>query len=87
MACSRTEQLPYDAVLEAGFVRGSGDRIFFVYDAEIHSGLSGCELPCFPLPTFEMSWALDGDTLTFDDPGGAFEAYYQMTIKDWTKIG
>ena len=82
-----TEQLPYDAVLEAGLVRGSGDRIFFVYDAEIHSRLSGCELPCFPLPTFEMSWAMDGDTLTFDDPEGAFEPYYQMTIKDWTKIG
>lgn len=82
-----TGEIPYDTVLEAGFARGSGNTVFLVYDSEVHSQLAGCELPCFPLPTFEMTWAVDGETLTFNDPGGLYEAYYQMTIKPWTKIG
>ena len=80
-------EIPYDAVLEAGYVRGTENMAFFVYDAEIHSRLTGCELPCFPLPTSQMTWEVEGDTLTFRDPEGAYEAYYQMTIKPWTKVG
>ena len=82
-----TGEIPYDTVLEAGFARGSGNTVFLVYDSEVHSQLAGCELPCFPLPVFEMTWAVDGETLTFNDSGGLSEAYYQMTIKPWTKIG
>ena len=81
-----TGEIPHDAVLEAGYVRGSENVIAFVYDADIHSRLTGCELPCFPLPTYEMTWALDGDTLTFGEGPGSYEAY-QMMINPWTKVG
>lgn len=82
-----TGNIPYDAVLEAGFTRGSGNTVFFVYDANVHSQLTGCELPCFPLPTYEMAWTIDGDTLAFSDPDGQYESYSQLTIKEWTRIG
>ena len=82
-----TGEIPYDAVLEAGYVRGSENMAFFVYDGEIHSRLTGCELPCFPLPTSQMTWEAEGDTLTLQDAEGASEASYQMTIKPWTKVG
>ena len=82
-----TGEIPYDAVLEAGYVRGSENMAFFVYDGEIHSRHTGCELPCFPLPTSQMTWEVEGDTLTFQDADGGYEAYYQMTLKPWTKVG
>lgn len=78
------ENFTFDTVLDAGFVRGSGNSIFFVYDAGLHSSLTGCELPCFPQPTAELTWSLDGDSLTLTNvDGGTPERW----LNPWTKIG
>ena len=78
------ENLTFDTTLDAGFVRGTGNTVYFVYDAELHSELSGCELPCFPLPTYSVTWELEGDSLRFSDlEGGEF---YEKVIKPYRKI-
>jgi TRAP-type C4-dicarboxylate transport system substrate-binding protein len=74
----------FDGALDAGYVHGTGSTVYFVYDAELHSQLSGCELPCFPLPTYRLTWALDGDTLRFSDLQGA--KAFEKVIEPWTKI-
>jgi TRAP-type C4-dicarboxylate transport system substrate-binding protein len=61
----------FDSVLEAGYVRGSEDVVYFVYDAQVHSDLSGCELPCFPASTYSVVWELEGEEITFGDLQGA----------------
>jgi hypothetical protein len=76
---------PLDAVFEAGYVKGTDDRVFFVYDAGVHDELAGCG-ECFPLPTYSAGWSLDGTTLTFTaGPGVPPPAH--LTIKSWEKIG
>jgi TRAP-type C4-dicarboxylate transport system substrate-binding protein len=77
--------LPFDAIFEAGYVRGTGNTVFFVYDAQVHSDHSGCELPCFPIPTYEVGWELEGDMMTFSDVRGSAAA--EKVIKPWEKIG
>lgn len=79
------DNLTFDTVLDAGFVRGSGDTVFFVYDAELHSEKTGCELPCFPMPTHRLTWKLEGDVLTFSDLHGTVAT--EKEIKHWRKIG
>ena len=71
--------------LEAGYVRGSDGVVYFVYDAELHSALTGCDLPCFPLPTYSVRWSLDGDVLTFSDSQPF--VFYDKVLEPWTKIG
>lgn len=71
-------------VLEAGYLRGTGDTVYFVYDAELHSQLSGCELPCTPIPTYRVTWALDGDSLQFSEMRGFA---LEKVLKPWQKIG
>jgi TRAP-type C4-dicarboxylate transport system substrate-binding protein len=76
---------PLDAVFEAGYVTGTDDRVFFVYDAEVHDELAGCG-ECFPLPTYSARWSLEGSTMTFTaGPGVPPPAH--LTIKSWEKIG
>jgi hypothetical protein len=71
-------------VLDAGYLRGTGDTVYFVYDAQLHSQLSGCELPCHPLPPYRVTWALDGDSLRFSDLSGWA---LDKVLTPWQKIG
>ena len=78
------DEVTFDPIFEAGFVRGSGNTANFVYDAEIHSELTGCELPCFPLPTYSVIWVLEGDALRFSDLKGI--EFNEKVIKPYLKI-
>jgi hypothetical protein len=69
---------------EAGYVKGTGDVVHFVYDAELHSALTGCALPCFPLSPYSVRWSLDGDVLTFSDSEPF--VVYDKVLKPWNKI-
>lgn len=73
-----------DDVLDAGYLRGTGDTVYFVYDAELHSQRSDCELPCHPLPPYRVTWALDGDNLRFSDLSGWA---LDKVLTPWQKIG
>jgi TRAP-type C4-dicarboxylate transport system substrate-binding protein len=75
---------PFDTVLEAGLVRGTGDTVYFVYDATVHSKYTGCALPCFPIPTSSFTWTLVGDTLTMHRMGGTGSV--ERVIKPWRKV-
>jgi len=81
----------YEGPLEAGYVRGTGDVVHFVYDAEVHSALTGCATtpevapPCYPIPTYSVTWSLDGDVLTFSDSQPF--VVYDKVLEPWTKIG
>jgi TRAP-type C4-dicarboxylate transport system substrate-binding protein len=72
---------PLDAVFEAGYLKGTDDRVFFVYDAGLHDELVGCG-ECFPLSTYWATWNLDGSKLTFTAEQGN-----HLTIRPWEKIG
>lgn len=74
----------FDTELEAGFVRGTGDTVYFVYNAAVHSKYTGCALPCFPIPTSSFTWTLVGDTLTMHRVGGSGSV--ERMIKPWKKI-
>ena len=79
----------FDTVLDAGYLRGSDGVVYFVYDAEVHSELSGCEPPCFPVPTYSMIWEVDGDDIIFSDlQGGASVDTWagEKLIEPWRKI-
>ncbi|MFZ0625809.1 MAG: TRAP transporter substrate-binding protein DctP [Acidimicrobiia bacterium] len=56
-----------DDILEAGYARPSGNTVAFVYDSDLHSQLTGCALPCSPLPTLEVTWSLRGKDLILAD--------------------
>jgi TRAP-type C4-dicarboxylate transport system substrate-binding protein len=75
-----------DDVLDAGYLRGTGDTVYFVYDAQLHSQLSGCELPCNPLPPYRVTWAMDGDNLRFRDLSPEVGALDKV-LTPWQKIG
>ena len=55
------------AIYEGGYLRGSGQEVWFVGDEAVQSKLNGCG-PCQILPPYGYTWNLDGDTLTFSDP-------------------
>ena len=79
-----------EATYAAGLLRGSGNRVTLVFDAEALAEHVGCALPlsemppCIETPPVTMTWALDGDELTFSDPSGAVEEAF--VIKPWQKI-
>jgi hypothetical protein len=67
----------WDGPFEAGHLRGTGTTVFFVWDGELLSELTGCQLPvaqdpghCGPGATFRATWELEGDFLSFTDPVG-----------------
>ena len=79
----------FDSVLDAGYVRGGEGVVYFVYDAEVHSVLSGCEPPCFPVPTYSLIWEMDGDEITFSDlqGGAAVDTWAgEKVLEPWRKI-
>jgi len=75
-----------DPIFEAGVIYGTGNTVFFVYDSEVHSELTGCDLPCQPVPTIQVNWELEGDVMTFSDEKGEYGAYH-LLVNPWTKIG
>ena len=76
-------------MLDAGYLRGSDGVVYFVYDAKVHSELSGCEPPCFPVPTYSLIWEVDGDDIIFSDlqGGEAVDTWAgEKMIEPWRKI-
>jgi len=78
------EDHPPDAILEAGYLRGSEDVVSFMYDAAVHDRLVGCG-ECFPVPTSTVGWSLDGDELRLTDVGEQVN-HATLVIEGWTKI-
>lgn len=81
----------YEGALEAGYLRGTGDVVYFVFDTELLSQLTGCQLPadntpghCYTLPDFKLTWTLDGNELAFTSIDGA-EAWERL-LKPYQKI-
>jgi hypothetical protein len=80
-------------VVDAGFLRGTGNTVYFVADFEMISELSGCQLPisetlaghCGPAGGMHATWTLEGDTLTWSDFGPGLHS--NLTVKPWQKIG
>lgn len=80
-------------VVDAGFLRGTGNTVYFVADFEMISELSGCQLPisetlaghCGPAGGGHATWTLEGDTLTWSDFGPGLHS--NLTVKPWQKIG
>ena len=78
----------FDGPLEVGDLRGTGNIVYFVPNAERMAALTGCTLPpsehlpdhCGPDDPYHATWAVDGDTLTFSGVPG-------LSIKPWQKIG
>jgi TRAP-type C4-dicarboxylate transport system substrate-binding protein len=79
--------------VEAGRLRGTGNTVYFVGDADLEHQLTGCLLPpsatlafhCKVLPPYWLDWSIDGDRLTFSHPGGDPDAQ-QYSFAVWTKI-
>ena len=83
----------YEGALEAGNLRGTDTIAYFVYDPELLAQLTGCLLPvsndtdhCWlnPQPWYSMTWALDGDSLTFGDDVRSPDGWM---IEPWQRIG
>jgi TRAP-type C4-dicarboxylate transport system substrate-binding protein len=79
-----------EATYAAGLLRGSGNRVTLVFEAEALAEHVGCALPiseeppCIETPPVTMTWALDGDELTFSDASGEVEAAF--VLQPWQKI-
>ena len=75
-----------DPVFEAGLVQGPGTRCSSSTTRKSSSELTGCSLPCAPLPTIQVDWALAGEAMTFSEMKGEYTAYH-LTIEPLQKIG
>lgn len=81
------------AIVEAGQLRGSGNTVYFVGDASMLQQANGCLMPpsqaldghCYAIPPYWLDWSLNGDRLTFSNPGGDLDAH-QYSIATWTRI-
>lgn len=82
-----------DDALEAGYLRGEGATVDFVFDSHLLSKLTGCLLPasttdqthCYPVALVKVSWHLDGKTLRFTSPRPAGIAQH-LTLLPWRRI-
>ena len=80
----------FDGALEAGRLRGAGDRVWFELDAQLLAALTGCQLPpsrtdpghCAPRDTYSARWTLVGDKLTFSDSD-----VLHLVLEPWRRIG
>ena len=83
----------YDGPLDAGQLRGSGQTVTFVWDGQMMTELTGCDLSadptedgaCYPMPPITLGWELDGDQLMFEHISG--DEIYSSTLKPYRKIG
>ncbi|MFF4249846.1 TRAP transporter substrate-binding protein [Streptomyces sp. NPDC001663] len=84
---------PKQPLVEAGDLRGSGDVVTFVPNAERLSKLTGCELPVSFRPDhcgldtpYRLKWSLDDEQLVFDFIGdiGTTQSW---VIKPYREIG
>ena len=83
-----------DRPLEVGDLRGTGQRVFFVPNAERLASMTGCLLPtstvqadhCGPAVVYSLTWSVDGQNLMFSDEGGPL-ADTSLTLEPWKKIG
>jgi TRAP-type C4-dicarboxylate transport system substrate-binding protein len=85
----------YDGgTVEAGKLRGTGNTVYFVNDADLLHTATGCELPasrvlpghCYVGAPYWFAWAIDGDSLAFSSPGGDPADAQQYTLGTWTRI-
>jgi TRAP-type C4-dicarboxylate transport system substrate-binding protein len=80
-------------IFEIGDLRGTGNTVYFVANYELIQQLTGCLLPvsqtepdhCGPAGGYHADWTLDGDTLTFTNPGPG-SAGEGLIVKPWQKI-
>lgn len=80
--------------VEAGRLRGRGNTVYFVGDADLEHQASGCLLPpsatleyhCNVIPPYWLNWSLNGDQLTFSHPGGDLIDGQMFSIATWTRI-
>jgi TRAP-type C4-dicarboxylate transport system substrate-binding protein len=83
-----------DSPLEAGYLFGTGQTVYFVDDAELLSRLTGCRLPasdtkpghCFSGPMYRMTWELSGDTLRLSDYVADNWENDHYLVKPWEKV-
>jgi TRAP-type C4-dicarboxylate transport system substrate-binding protein len=79
-----------DVPFEAGHLRGTGSTVWFVYDADLHSAVSGCKLPtsfsepdhCSAVAPYSATWTVSGDELTFSD-----SSTLHLVLEPWRRIG
>ena len=85
----------YDGgTVEVGKLLGTGNMVYFVGDGDMMHAATGCELPasqvlpgrCYVIPPYWFAWVVDGDRLTFSNPGGDPADAQQYTLGTWTKI-
>ena len=82
-----------EQTVEAGNLRGKEDTVYFVYNPELLSRLTGCSLPpsssisgrCWDGFSYRMTWTSVGKTLRFSDYRGA-QTDQQYLVKPWQKI-
>jgi TRAP-type C4-dicarboxylate transport system substrate-binding protein len=83
------------ATVEAGHLIGTGDSVTFASDPDLLSKINGCQLPatgsgnhCADEPSYRLTWAANGDTLTFTDtdPSDHF-IVWNWLLKPLSKIG
>ncbi len=81
------------AIVEAGFLRGTGHTAYFVGDLDTLRKLTDCLLPvsmaldghCVVISPYRLDWSLDGDQLTFSNPGGDPDSQQYVAVP-WTRI-
>ena len=84
----------YNGPLDVGDLRGSKNVVYFIYNAERKSRMTGCKLPvsqnlpghCFAGRPYRMAWAIDGDQLTFSDYRSDNWPNDMFIVKPWRKI-
>jgi TRAP-type C4-dicarboxylate transport system substrate-binding protein len=83
----------YDGPLDVGDLRGTGDRVYFMYRPDRLAQLTGCRLPvsqtrpgaCFAGLPYVMTWELRGDQLTFSEYTRDW-SNVQFILEPWQKI-
>jgi TRAP-type C4-dicarboxylate transport system substrate-binding protein len=81
-----------DEPFEAGYLRGTGNTVTLVNDAELMSELTGCKLPassalpdhCGQGPSVTLTWEVEGDNLTLT---GDLVRGYELVLEPWKQIG
>jgi TRAP-type C4-dicarboxylate transport system substrate-binding protein len=73
--------------VQAGLLRGTGQTVYFVPDAQQAAKAQGC-LPsaCQVDAPYWVDWALNGTTLTFTNRGGIARDVDSLSIRPWLKI-
>ena len=82
------------ATVEVGRLLGEDHTVYFVGDVGMLQKAIGCALPestqdghCYVIPPYWFTWAIQGDQLTFSNPGGDPADSQMYSLRPWTRIG